>query len=62
MIQKGYGRGYTASIIAASGTLGGIIPPSITLVLYAVAVNLSIGDMLACGFIPASCASPVSSS
>ncbi len=52
MIQKGYGRGYTASIIAASGTLGGIIPPSITLVLYAVAVNLSIGDMLACGFIP----------
>ena len=52
MIDKGYGKGYTASIIAASGTLGGIIPPSITLVLYAVATNLSIGNMLACGFIP----------
>ena len=45
-------RGYTASILAASGTLGGIIPPSITLVLFAVATNLSIGDMLMCGFIP----------
>lgn len=52
MIKKGYGKGYTASIIAASGTLGGIIPPSITLVLYAVAVNLSIGTMLMCGMIP----------
>lgn len=52
MIRKGYGKGYTASIIAASGTLGGIIPPSITLVLYAVAVNLSIGNMLMCGAIP----------
>lgn len=52
MVDKGYSKGYTASIIAASGTLGGIIPPSITLVLYAVATNLSIGDMLMCGFIP----------
>ena len=52
MVKKGYGKGYTASIIAASGTLGGIIPPSITLVLYAVAVNLSIGNMLMCGMIP----------
>ncbi len=52
MIKKGYDKGYTASIIAASGTLGGIIPPSITLVLYAVAVNLSIGSMLMCGMIP----------
>lgn len=52
MVKKGYGKGYTASIIAAAGTLGGIIPPSITLVLYAVAVNLSIGTMLMCGVIP----------
>lgn len=52
MISKGYDKGYTASIIAASGTLGGIIPPSITLVLYAVATNLSIGNMLLCGFVP----------
>ena len=52
MVARGYGKGYTASILAASGTLGGIIPPSITLVLFAVATNLSIGDMLMCGFIP----------
>ncbi|WP_370161331.1 TRAP transporter large permease [Limimaricola soesokkakensis] len=52
MIAKGYDRPYAASNQAASGALGVIIPPSIPLILYAVAANQSVGDMFIAGIIP----------
>lgn len=52
MIAKGYDRPYAASNQAASGALGVIIPPSIPLILYAVAANQSVGDMFIAGIMP----------
>lgn len=52
MVKKGYGKGFTASIIAASGTLGTIIPPSICFVVYAQIAGCSISDMFLAGIIP----------
>ena len=52
MESKGYGKGYTTSIMAAAGTLGGIIPPSITMVLFATAASLSVGKSLLAGLVP----------
>lgn len=52
MVKRGYPKGFTASIIAAAGTLGGIIPPSISFVVYAQVAGVSIKDMFMAGFIP----------
>lgn len=52
MVKKGYGKGFTASIIAAAGTLGTIIPPSICFVVYAQIAGCSISDMFLAGIIP----------
>ncbi|EYD71411.1 TRAP transporter large permease [Limimaricola hongkongensis] len=52
MVAKGYDRPYAASNQAASGALGVIIPPSIPLILYAVAANQSVGDMFIAGIMP----------
>ena len=52
MVKRGYGVGFTASVIAGAGTLGSIIPPSIMFVVYAQVANVSIGDMFLAGFIP----------
>jgi C4-dicarboxylate transporter DctM subunit len=52
MVRKGYGKGFTASLIAASGTLGCVIPPSITFVIYAQSAGVSVGDMFLAGFLP----------
>lgn len=52
MVDKGYKKGYVASIMAASGTLGGIIPPSITMVLFATAASVSVGKSLLAGLFP----------
>lgn len=52
MVAKGYDRPYAASNQAASGALGVIIPPSIPLILYAIAANQSVGDMFIAGIMP----------
>ncbi|CAM3715214.1 MULTISPECIES: TRAP transporter large permease [Halomonas] len=52
MIAKGYPGSYAASNQAASGALGVIIPPSIPLILYAIAANVSVGDMFIAGILP----------
>src|SRR5699024_6883365 len=48
----GYERGFTAANQAVSGALGVIIPPSIPLILFAVAANESAGDMFLAGILP----------
>ncbi|MGL6250759.1 MAG: TRAP transporter large permease [Billgrantia desiderata] len=52
MIAKGYASGYAAANQAASGALGVIIPPSIPLILYGIAANVSVGDMFVAGILP----------
>ncbi|GAB1475535.1 hypothetical protein MASR2M70_03670 [Bacillota bacterium] len=52
MVRKGYDKGFSAALLAASGTIGVIIPPSVPLVIYGVATNTSIGDLFLAGLFP----------
>lgn len=52
MVRQGYDKGFTGSLIAAAGTLGLVIPPSICMVVYAQNASVSIGNMFLAGFIP----------
>lgn len=52
MIEKSYPRGYSGALSAVSGTLGAIIPPSIVMIIYAVAAEVSVTDMFMAGFLP----------
>jgi C4-dicarboxylate transporter DctM subunit len=52
MIEKGYDKNFTGAVIAASGVIGLVIPPSLTMVLYGVSTNTSIGDLFIAGIIP----------
>ena len=45
-------RGFAAGIIAAGGTLGILLPPSITMILYAVAAEQSLGRLFLAGIGP----------
>lgn len=52
MVKQGYDKGFTASLIAAAGTLGLVIPPSVCMVVYAQNAGCSIGNMFMAGFVP----------
>jgi len=52
MRRYGYDKGIAAGSVAAGGTLGILIPPSIFLVLYGIMTGTSIGKLLMAGFIP----------
>ena len=52
MDKKGYGREWATGVVASSGVVGIVIPPSITMVVYGVIADVSIGDMFIGGFIP----------
>ena len=52
MEKKGYPRALATGIVAAGGTVGIVIPPSITLVVYGVIAGESIGDLFVGGFAP----------
>lgn len=53
MSGKGYSRAYSTAITIASSVIGPIIPPSLTFVIYALAVgNVSIGGLFLAGIIP----------
>lgn len=52
MIDKKYPRGYAGALAAVSGTLGAMIPPSIVMIIYAVAAEVSVSDMFIAGFLP----------
>ncbi|WP_249871639.1 TRAP transporter large permease [Oceanobacillus saliphilus] len=49
MVKQGYRKGYTASLLAASGTLGVLIPPSIVAIVYGSIASTSIGKQLIAG-------------
>ncbi|REG84963.1 TRAP transporter large permease [Marinomonas pollencensis] len=52
MQQVGYSKEFASGIIANAGTLGILIPPSIVMVVYAAATDVSVGRMFLAGVIP----------
>ncbi|WP_435171160.1 TRAP transporter large permease [Falsirhodobacter sp. 1013] len=52
MLKNGYNRGLATGTIAASGTLGSLIPPSVLLILYGVYAEVSVGQLFMAGFLP----------
>ncbi|AMJ39753.1 TRAP transporter large permease [Anaerotignum propionicum] len=52
MIQKGYDKKFVLALIAAAGSIGVIIPPSIPMVVYSVTTNSSVSKLFMAGFIP----------
>ncbi|RXG96424.1 TRAP transporter large permease [Bradyrhizobium zhanjiangense] len=52
MRKRGYSGGFAAGVIAAGGTLGILLPPSITMILYAVAAEQSLGRLFLAGIGP----------
>ena len=52
MVQNGYDRSYGTGLVACAGTIGTMIPPSVCMVVYAVAAGVSVTSMFTAG-IPA---------
>lgn len=52
MIEKGYDRRFVLGLIAAAGSIGVVIPPSIPMVVYCTSTGQSITKLFAAGFIP----------
>ncbi len=52
MIKQGYEPKMACGVVAISGTLAMLIPPSIALVLYGIIANVSVGKLLVGGIIP----------
>ncbi|AVM74645.1 TRAP transporter large permease [Magnetospirillum gryphiswaldense] len=52
MVKQGFPRSFGAGVITTSGALGILIPPSIVMVMYAVATNSSVGALFMAGVIP----------
>ena len=52
MVKSGYSKDFAAGVICNAGTLGILIPPSIVMVVYASATDVSVGRMFLAGVIP----------
>ena len=52
MKRAGYKAGFAAALIACAGTIGAIIPPSMTMVVYGAIAQVSIGGLFLGGIIP----------
>ena len=52
MVKAGFPKRFGAGVITTSGALGILIPPSIVMVMYAVATNTSIGALFMAGVVP----------
>lgn len=52
MVEAGYNKRYAMGLVAASGSLGILIPPSIPLIVYGVVSSQSIGRLFMAGLIP----------
>jgi C4-dicarboxylate transporter DctM subunit len=48
--ESGYGTYYSTGVIAASGALGVIIPPSVTMIVYGTVTGASVGTLFVAGF------------
>ena len=52
MVQAGYSKRFSVGSIATAGSLGILIPPSIVMIVYAVATEQSVGKMFIAGIVP----------
>ena len=52
MKKSGYKPGFAAALIACAGTIGAIIPPSMTMVVYGAIASVSIGGLFLGGILP----------
>ena len=52
MLKRGYSPQIATGVIASSGTLGQIIPPSVVLVLLGSVLNISVGDLFTSALLP----------
>lgn len=52
MTRHGYSKEYAAAVVAAAGTFAALIPPSVTLVIYAIIAEENVGAMIIAGVIP----------
>lgn len=52
MTKEGYDPRFSAALSAISGSLGTIIPPSISFVVYGMITGVSIGSLFMCGIVP----------
>ena len=52
MLRQGYNPGLATGVVAASGTLGIIVPPSIMLVLMGAILQISVGDLFKAALLP----------
>ncbi len=52
MVKNGYSQEFAAGVIGSAGTMGILIPPSIVMVVYAAATEVSVGRMFIAGVFP----------
>lgn len=52
MVGRGYPPPFAGAVVASSGALGLIIPPSLTMVVYGTIAEVSIGDLFIAGILP----------
>jgi C4-dicarboxylate transporter DctM subunit len=52
MIERGYDKFFAGAIVAASGAIGVLIPPSNPFVVYGISAQVSIGDLFIGGIVP----------
>lgn len=52
MKRQGYDAGFASALSAISGSLGTVIPPSITFIIYGMITGESIGDLFLSGIVP----------
>lgn len=52
MVDRGYPRKYVAGMVSVAGLLGILIPPSIPMIVYGIAANVSISQMFVAGIVP----------
>lgn len=52
MSRNGYSRAYAAAVVAAAGAFAALIPPSVTIILYAIIAEQSVSAMIMAGVLP----------
>lgn len=52
MLERGYDRRMSAGVVAVAGTLGILIPPSISFILYSLVTDTSVGKLFMAGILP----------
>lgn len=52
MLSRGYDKGLASGVVAAAGTIGSMIPPSIILLIYGVFAEVSISSLFVAGVLP----------